>query len=60
MYKCKCRNAPDRGSFRKGEVYEYDYGMDFVFAIDDNGDRIDFDNEFVFLWYFTFNLNDKY
>ena len=48
----RCHNIPKEGNFRVGAEYEYSYIIDGIYVIDDNGDRIDF-NDYTFLWYFT-------
>lgn len=48
----RCHNIPKEGNFKVGAEYEYSYIIDGIYVIDDNGDRIDF-NDYTFLWYFT-------
>ena len=52
MDKCRCHHIPKEGSFIVGAEYAYSYIIDGIIVIDDNGNRVVF-NDYTFLWYFT-------
>lgn len=51
LEKCQCYCLPPEGRFTVGSIYPWSYVIDGLYAIDDNGQKIFFD-EIKFLWYF--------
>ncbi len=52
MNICKCHHIPRIGDFAIGKEYQWQYIIDAIRVIDENGAEISF-SEINFLWYFN-------
>ena len=57
MNLCKCHHVPPKGVFIKQNTYYWEYVIDGVAVIDENDNKLIFD-DITFLWYFTKLINE--